>query len=361
MRPLGPSRPPGAASDAFRLGLVIPLQGPAGIYGPSCEACAQLAVEELNLGTGLLGREVQLVTIDGGGAPDQVAAEVQALVAADGVDALTGWHISPVRQAILDRVRGMLPYVYATLYEGGERSPGLFLTGETPVVQVAPALRWLARERGVARWYVVGNDYVWPRQTARLAGEYIHEAGGTVCGSRFVPLGTRDFGDVLRSIERTEATGVLMLLVGHDAILFNRAFAASGLDELCLRFSPLMGEDMLLGSGAANTRDVYSASAYFDDLNTVDNGEFHDLYARRLGDNAPALNNQGESCYEAIRLLAALVHRAGSTDPLEVSEVGDTVGYSGPRGDVHLRDGHLQQAVYLAEADGLQFDIVTPL
>lgn len=361
MTSLGLPRPPGTASDAFRLGLVVPLQGPAGIYGPSCEACAQLAVEELNLGNGLLGREVELVTIDGGATPAQVADQVQALVTTGSVDALTGWHISPVRQAILGRIAGLVPYVYPTLYEGGERSPGIFLAGETPTTQVAPALRWLVREHGIERWYVVGNDYVWPRRTAQLARRYVHAAGGEVCDGRFVPLGTRDFAPVLRAIERQGAAGVLMLLVGHDAVLFNRAFAASGLDDLCVRFSPLMCEDMLLGSGAASTHDIYSAAAYFDELNTTDNCEFRDLYARRFGDTAPTLNSQGESCYEAVQLLAALLHRADSADPVEVAKVADSVGYSGPRGAVHLRDGHLQQDVYLARANGLEFDIVTAL
>ena len=32
----------------FTIGLVVPIQGPAGIFGPSCELCAQLAVEEVN-------------------------------------------------------------------------------------------------------------------------------------------------------------------------------------------------------------------------------------------------------------------------------------------------------------------------
>lgn len=355
--------PPRADADVFRLGLVVPLHGSAGIYGPSCEACAQLAVEELNLGTGLLGREVELVTIDGSAPPQQVAEEVRTLGAAGVVDAVTGWHLSPVRQAIVDRVDGMLPYVYATLYEGGEHSAGVYLAGETPSVQVAPAIRWLVHERRATRWYVVGNDYVWPRRTARLARRYVHDAGGEVCGTRFLPLGTdgASFEHVLLDVERSGATGVLMLLVGHDAVLFNRAFAAAGLDEVCVRFSPLMGEDMLLGIGAGNTRGIYAASAYFDELDTTPNSEFRDLYARRLGDMAPALNNQGESCFEAVQLLAALLHRAGSADLAEVARQADSVGYSGPRGEVHLRDRHLQQDVYLAQADALRFDIVTPL
>src|SRR4051794_41114997 len=151
----GPRQP-----GTVELGVVIPLRGPAGIVGPSCEAAAELAAEELNLGTGLLGRELHLVVIDGGAAPDRVADQVGTLVTAGAVDAVTGWHLSSVRQAIVARIAGHVPYVYTPLYEGGEGAPGVFLAGETPAIQVRPALRWLMRERGVRRWCIVGDDYV---------------------------------------------------------------------------------------------------------------------------------------------------------------------------------------------------------
>ena len=38
--------------------LVIPLHGSAGLFGPSCELCAQLAAEELNATGGVLAREL---------------------------------------------------------------------------------------------------------------------------------------------------------------------------------------------------------------------------------------------------------------------------------------------------------------
>jgi len=72
-----------------------------------------------------------------------VADEVGAMVAAGIVDAVVGWHISAVRQVLAPRIAGRVPYVYTALYEGGERTPGVFLVGETPSSQLLPAMRWL--------------------------------------------------------------------------------------------------------------------------------------------------------------------------------------------------------------------------
>ena len=55
--------------SAVNVALVIPLHGSAGIFGPSCELCAQLAVAEINAADGVLGRELRLSVIDGSGPP----------------------------------------------------------------------------------------------------------------------------------------------------------------------------------------------------------------------------------------------------------------------------------------------------
>jgi urea transport system substrate-binding protein len=187
--------------ETVNVALVFPLQGPAGVFGPTCELCAVLAAEEVNAAGGVLGRELRLVPVDGGAPPDEVAAEVEALVHMGAVHGVTGWHISSVRQALAPRIAHRVPYVYTALYEGGERTEGVFLTSETPVDQLLPAMRLLGRERRVRRWYIVGNDYVWPRRTARAARRYALACGGRVCGETFLPLGrqgARDFREVDR-------------------------------------------------------------------------------------------------------------------------------------------------------------------
>ena len=139
--------PPPHSRDVLSMALVIPLQGPAGIFGPSCESCATLAMEEINAQGGVLGRELNLVPVDGGAAPSSVAKNVDALIRAGTVEAVTGWHISAVREAVAPVIGGRVPYAYTALYEGGEHRPGVFLTGETPDLQLGPARPWLQHRR----------------------------------------------------------------------------------------------------------------------------------------------------------------------------------------------------------------------
>jgi urea transport system substrate-binding protein len=336
-----------AGTGELKVALIVPRSGPAGMFGPSCELSARLAADELNTTDGAGGRAVRLVPVDGGAPPQQVARQTDRLISSGLVDAVVGWHISAVRQALTPKVRGRVPYIYTALYEGGERAPGVYLTGETPATQLLPAMRLLGEGRGVRRWCVIGNDYVWPRVTAAAARRYARSCGAQVAAEAYVPLGTADFAGVLRRIERCRADAVLVLLVGDDAVRFNRAFAAAGLHERALRLSTLMDENMLLASGPDATKDLWAAAGYFETLATPSALSFGARYARRFGVHAPPVGSPGESCYEGIRLLAALCR--GRSD------------FEGARGALSVQDNHVGQPVYLAEASTLDFHIHTQL
>jgi len=350
-----------AASDVVEVAFVVPASGPSGIYGPSCSASGALAVAEVNAAGGLLGRELRIRPVDGGRPPAVVAGEVAGLVERGAVSGVTGWHTSAVRRRIAARLAGAVPYVYTAVYEGGERSPGVYLTGETPSAQLLPAMRWMAQERGVRSWVVVGNDYVWPRESAGAARGFAELLGVEIRDEVFVPLGSADYRQVLERVRRSRARGVLMFLLGSDASRFNRAFAAMRLDEQCVRLSPLMDENMLMASGPGDTTELYSAAGYFESLGSAHGLDFERRYVGRFGARAPALTSPGESCFEGMTLLARLADAARSTDVARIDAVAESVGYDGPRGSVRIHDQHLVQNIYLARADGFAFDVLAEI
>jgi urea transport system substrate-binding protein len=347
--------------DTLEVAFVVPRSGPAAIVGPSCEACGLLAADEVNAGGGVLGRELRLLVVDGGRAPQAVAGDIDLLLSTGAVEAVTGWHISAVRQQLAPLVSGRVPYVYSPLYEGGERTPGVFMAGETPDRQLLPALRWMAGELGVRTWCVVGDDYVWPLASAAVARRFAQHSDIRILDEVFVPLGTQDFAAAVERVERSGADGVLMLLVGSDAVRFNRAFAAVGLSNACVRLSPLMDENMVFATGAAATRELYAASGYFEALATASGLDFSRRYAARFGVQAPVPGSLGESCYEGVTLLARLAESAGSLGSEELSAAAESLAYDSPRGTVRMAGNHLMQSVYLARADGLDLDVVAQL
>lgn len=348
-------------ADVLDVAFLVPESGPSGIYGPSCQASGRVAAAEINDAGGILGREVRLFTVDGGRAPADVAAEVEAMVEMGLVEAVTGWHTSAVREALVPRLRGRVPYIYTAVYEGGEHTPGVFLTGETPSNQLLPAMRWMSQEMGIRSWAIVGSDYIWPRASAQAARAFADQVGAEIRDEIFVPLGTNNFANALRRIKHARVQGVLMFLLGSDAVKFNRAFPKTGLHERCVRLSPLMDENMLMATGATNTHNLYSAAGFFETLGTAHGLDFERRYLLRAGPCAPAVASPGESCYEGITLFAELATAARATDVPQISRIANRVGYESPRGPVRVSNQHLIQRMYLARAEGLEFDVLTEI
>ncbi|MCV9996191.1 substrate-binding domain-containing protein [Paeniglutamicibacter sp. ZC-3] len=345
---------------AFTVAMVLPFQGPGGIYGPSAEAITELAVSEINADGGVLGDQINTIMVDGGAPRSQVHAEVSRLLTEDKIQAVSGWHISSVRNALAPLVAGRIPYLYPSLYEGGEQRSGVYCTGEVPSNQLEPAMRWLRNQQNVRKWFVVGDNYVWPRQTYAALKDRVTEQGIEFVGSSFIE-GSQHIDTALDSISKSSCEGVLMLLVGHNAAVFNRAFSARGLHEKMIRLSPLMEENTLLASGSEATVGIFSTAAYFRSLVTMDAMDLMSRYHRRQGVTAPMLNSPAESCYEALYGLRHLVDRAGSSNVKDIDAKIDGTAFSAGRGTVVFEGNQLRQPLYLAEADGLDFDVVATL
>lgn len=118
---------------------------------------------------------------------------------------------------------------------------------------------------------------------------------------------------------------------------------------------------MLLASGYSANTNLFAAAGFFEALGSADSLDFGGRFTARFGADAPPLNSLGESCYEGVRLLAELVNTAGTTSVQSLTTVPAEISYEGPRGHVRLQDGHLNQAIYLSEAVGLEFDVLCRL
>ena len=344
--------------EVLSIAFVVPMQGPTGIYGPSCLACGELAAEQLNRRDGIGGRRVELIKVDAGRTPEAVADEVGALVDSGRVEAVAGWHISAVRQAITRRIGGRVVYAFAAMHEGRDDTPGVYMLGERPINQLLPATHWMRRELGISRWAIVGNDYVFPRVTGAIARQALAQQGPSeIVSETYVPLGTTDFRPVLGDLTQQGIDGVIMLLMGQDAVHFNRQFARAGLSTVLPRLSPAVEENTLLAGGPGANDGLYAAAAYFDGLRTTESLELARDYHARWGPWAPALNAVGESCYEAIHFLAQMALVNGSLDVRALGRMGSGHFYDSPRGLMRLDGNLVNQDVYVAAARGLEFEV----
>lgn len=334
------------------------MRGTAGIWGPSCLAAARLGQAELNCCSGIAGLPCELHLIDASDELPDVEDTLANLVDAGDIDALVGMCTSSVRRRIVSAVGGSIPFVYTCLYEGGEATPSLYAIGETSSRQLPPSIAWLSAHRRGRRWMLIGNDYIWPRVSHRIAHRSIARSGGEIAAETYIPFGLDDYSEVIDCVRKSGADAVLISMVGQDAVEFNRAFGHAGLSSKVLRLSCAIEENQLLAIGAENTENLHVALGYFATLDTDANMSFKERYHSRFGDRAPTLNSIGQSLYEGMHFLATLLddaeHQSGGP-----RSARSPLAYASARGAYYADGQACQTPIYLAQADGHSFRVLT--
>ncbi len=301
--------------------------------------------------------------VDAGGDPAKTARAAKTLAEANLIDAIVGMHTSDVRKAIAQHLQRQIPYIYTPLYEGGVKSGQVCCIGETPETQLFPAVSWFLRRHGLNRWALIGNDYVWPRQSHQLARNLLEQHGANVVYEAYHAFGDTNFDDSLQGLEHHRPDIVLLSLVGDDSIHFNREFSRAGLAARTVRLSCAIEENMLLGIGADNTERLFCSSGYFNHIASSANCSFKEAYHQHRGESAPTLNALAESVYEGVHFLAKCLQDSYQDQQARRNhrpdcETQTELSVPGPR---QARWQGMKRSVtcpiYLAEANGYEFAI----
>ena len=354
-----PPEPAAPAGEPVRIGILFSNSGPAGIFGPPTANIAILIEEDINAAGGINGRPVETVLADDATDPSVGRQAMEQLIDSDNVDVVLGTHSSATREAAKPLAEDAnVLYIYAALYEGGECSPVMFNTGEVPSQQLAPVIPWMMDQTGGRTWFLLGNDYVWPRRSFELARQYIEAAGGEVVGEEFVPLGTQDFSSVAQQIAGSGADLIFPALVGGDAIAFETQAVDFGIGQDAIpRLANIYEENVLGAMGPAVTAGMRVTMGYFKEVDNATNSEFVRRYYERFGAGAPPHATFSSHIYDAALLYAAAANAAGSTDTAAVAAALEGLSLSTPSGDIAITGSrHLAQPIYVAEiqSDGSQ-------
>jgi urea transport system substrate-binding protein len=350
---------PAAAASPFKIGLFIPLSGPASLFGPTDRACAELAAAEVNKRGGILGHPITLYPTDAGGPPAETAKSAIRLMLEERVDLFIGSHDSATRQALVATIKGKVPYIYTPVYEGGECDFNVYCLGETPAQQARPSITWLAEQRKAKSYYLIGDDYVWPRETNAATKKYIAENGGKVIGEEYVPFGAPNkFEEVVTRIKSAKPDVVVSTLVGADNVNFNRTFAGFGLDKDIARVAFLLEENTLHGIGAESSGNLYSCMGYFANIPSEANKKFKAAYFAKFGDKAPQLSTIGVDCYAGINCADALVTKAHGTSAERCMAASEGLVFATAAGPAVMRGRQVDKTMFLAVCKGVEFDVI---
>lgn len=336
--------------------VVAPASGLLGMMGPSAWAAMGMAVEDINGRGGVLGRQLRAHQVDAGLGIDAIIHGIRGGASGEPA-AIIGTHPSYLRERLIERLDGRIPYIYTPHYEGGERHAGVYAIGETPERQLQPAITRLMDRLGLRRWYMIGHDYIWPRRATSAIVDSIHTGDGELVGSHYVSFRRSDFRENVAAIAASGAEAVISLLIGQGAVDFHRDFADAGLSRDIVRFSPDVEENLLLAIGPSSARNFYSCSGYFESLDMPSNRTFLARYQARFGRLAPVQNSYSQSLAEGVWFAKTLLE-AGAGNPRRLERASEYLAVGGPRGLGRFAERKLRRPTYLAQARETGFDVI---
>jgi urea transport system substrate-binding protein len=336
---------------AHHLGLLTSKSGPASVFAAATEYLAAMAVEEVNADGGVEGRPVRLVVGDDATEPGVGAAEARRLVLA-GCRTILATTTSATFTRVAEELRGTgVLMVHTVMNEGGMGGELRVQLGERPERQLRAAAGPVMRHAGGRRWFLAGNDYVWPRVVHSAARRVLAEAAGRVVGEGFAPLGTRDFTPLVERVLASGADVVLSSFVGADLVAFERQCHAMGVRERCRTLTLALDEPTRERIGDAASAGMWGVSGYFEQLDGAANAAFLRRYRELYGRFAPPVSSIAESAYEAVHLYAGAARRAGEDEPRTIARELRSSRARFPRGPVTVTGPEtVRQELFVAEA-----------
>jgi len=357
------SRARPAGRDAWRVGVLFSRSGLMAITESEHFFGTALAIEEINKAGGILGREIEVVAYDPASLPETYRKMADRLLTEDGVSVIFGCSTSAERKAVLpaiERRNGLL--WYPSLYEGFEYSPNVIYTGACPNQNSFPLAEYIVRKYG-PRVYLIGSDYIYPRESNRIMRDLVESYAGQVAGEQYVPMEASD-AELARALEMIRMRSpdvVFSTIVGRTAQRFYRLYAQKGFDPARLPIASLtMAEGELREIGPELCVGHLTAASHFGSLRSESNQRFKSAFARAYGADQP-VSMWSAGAYAQVKLFAKALARAGSLDTQRLVDAALGLSLDAPEGPVQIDadNNHmwLTPRIGRARADG-QFDIV---
>jgi urea transport system substrate-binding protein len=348
-----------AGGDTIKVGILHSLSGTMAISEVSVRDATLLAIKEINAAGGVMGKQLEPVLEDGASDWPTFAEKTGKLLNEDKVAVIFGCWTSASRKAVLPVVEqnnGLL--FYPVQYEGLESSPNIFYTGAEPTQQIIPGIEYLLKA-GKKNIYLLGSDYVFPRTANTIIKAQLADAGVTLAGEEYMPLGGTEFSTIISKIAAAKPDAIFNTLNGDSNVAFFKQFKDAGYTPETLPvMSVSIAEEEVRGIGAENIAGHLVAWNYYQTTKTPENEAFVAAYKAAYGADR-VTDDPIEAGYFGVYLWKALVEAAGSTDVDAIKAIATTanIEFKAPEGLVKVEGSnhHTWKTVRIGKigADGL--------
>jgi branched-chain amino acid transport system substrate-binding protein len=292
-----------------------------------------LAIEQINAAGGVAGALLDPVVYDPKGDLDEYRRLATRMLQEDDVTVIFGCSTSSSRKAVLPVIeRNNALLWYCSIYEGFEYSPNVIYTGAVPNQNSLQLAAWLLRHRG-RRFFLVGADYIYPRESNRIMRDVVEQNGGEIVEELYLPSDAEPetLAALVDEIKAIEPDVVFSTLIGRPARAFYGLYRERGIDPARIPIASLTmteGEIRMIGPELCGGH-IISAS-YVNALENTGNHRFLESWRARFGDQPASM--WSEMAYNQVHLFARALEHARSLDTAKLVEAVRDVEFDSPEG-----------------------------
>ena len=316
------------------------LTGAQATFGQSTDKGVQLALEEINNSGGVLGQQLRVITKDNESKPGETSTAVRELITRDRVVALIGevasgrsLEAAPIAQ------RSGIPMISpaSTNEKVTETGDHIFRVCFIDPFQGTVCAKFAHELKATKAAILVDVSKDYSLGLAKSFKKEFLSEGGVITAEQSYSGGDKDFSAQLTAIKSAAQPPDVIFLPAYytEAPLIIRQARQLGITV------PFIGGDgwdspELVGVGGAAVEGCYFSNHFSNQSTDPQVVAFVDTYRKKYGQDPDAMTALG---YDALKLLADAMKRAGTTDPDKVNAaIAATKDFPGVTGKITLDD-----------------------
>jgi len=334
----------GAAADVIKVGWMGSLTGDQAVWG-QCELdTVKMLFEEINAKGGVLGgKKLEVIGYDTKGDPQEAVNVAKRLTGQDKVVAIIGPNasgsaipIAPVlEEAKVPDIATVATNPKVTVLDGKVK-PFNFRVCFIDPYQGAVAAGYaydVLKFTKAAILYDVADDY--SQGLTEFFEEFFKAKGGTIVAKEAFKFGDVDFRPQLSKIKEAGPEVLFLPVFFKEAALIANQARELGITV------PLMGGDGLPSEQLFTMAKDAVQGTYIVNHVDYDDPEVQDLKTRYRNKYGKELELNGYLAHDAVVLLVDAIERAGSADPVKITEALETADVQGVTGRIKIgKDTH---------------------
>ncbi len=204
-------------------------------------------------------------------------------------------------------------------------------------------MKFLKRQYGFHKVYIVNQDVAWARTAASLMVKlYFDRSDWTILGLDHYSSGVTDFSASLTKAENKGAQIILPLLdMPESGRLVEQWHLLKGRALLCGFISPMVGPDAwkAFDGKIAGALNVIFELGNIPSARWQPSMDFHGAYRAKFGREIQAGHGPAPA-YESVYVLAEAIERAGSLNPDAIVTALESTDRTGAMGQLRFHRGH---------------------